>query len=199
MPPVSSVPAAFAAALERLGDRPILEDKDGTVPYTTLLSSAASLATALEGRGLLRGERVGLWADNSRRWIVADLAIQVAGGVNVPRGTDTPDAEILEILRHSEAAFVFVHDAKTLARLDRIRHELPALREVAVLDPRGVPGLTLDRLVEEGRQLEQRAAGEAADAGGGGGGPSRSAPRASPPTTSLPSSTRRARRGGPRA
>jgi long-chain acyl-CoA synthetase len=151
VPTVSSVPAAFQAAYDRLGDRPILEDRDGTVPYSTLLSNAAALAFALEKRGLRPGERVGLWADNSRRWILADLAIQVAGGVNVPRGTDTPEAEILEILTHSEAAFVLVHDAKTLARLDRIRHQLPALREVAVLDPTGIAGLTIDRLMAEGR------------------------------------------------
>ncbi len=152
MSTVTSVPAAFQAAFDRLGDRPILEDRDGTVSYGTLLSSAASLALALERRGLRKGERVGLWADNSRRWILCDLAIQTAGAVNVPRGTDTPEAEVLEILLHSEASFVLVHDAKTLARLDRIRHQLPALREVAVLDPTGIAGLTVDRLIEEGRR-----------------------------------------------
>ena len=154
MPTVTSVPAAFQAALDRLGDRPILEDREGTVAYSALLSNAAALAFALEKRGLRPGEHVGLWADNSRRWILSDLAIQAAGGVNVPRGTDTPEAEILEILTHSEASFVLVHDAKTLARLDRIRHQLPALREVAVLDPTGIAGLTVDRLVEEGRRVD---------------------------------------------
>jgi len=148
---VTSVPAAFQAALDRLGDRPILEDRAGTVPYSALLASSAALSTGLERRGLRAGERVGLWADNSRRWIVADLAIQCVGAINVPRGTDTPEAEVKEILRHARAAFVLVHDARTLARLERIRHDLPDLREVAVLDPTGVAGLTVDKLIEEGR------------------------------------------------
>ena len=74
-----TVPAFFQAALERLGDKPILEDRAGQVTIGTLLTDAAAAAQALERRGVRAGDRVGLWADNSRRWILADLAIQVAG------------------------------------------------------------------------------------------------------------------------
>ncbi len=147
---LASVPAAFQDALDRLGDRPLLEDRQGTVALAELLTFAAAAAHGLRKRGLQAGDRVGLWADNSRRWIAADLAIQLAGGINVPRGTDTPEDEIREILAHADVSFVLVHDARTAARLERIRQSLPALREVIVLDPTGVPGLTFDRLLAEG-------------------------------------------------
>lgn len=147
-----TVPGWFQHAFERLGDRPLLEDKDGTVSSGTLLSRAAAAAEGLVRRGLRPGERVGFWADNSRRWIQTDLAIQLAGAVAVPRGTDTPEAEILEIFRHAEVAFVAVHDARTAARFEQVRGALPGLREVVVLDAGGgpVPGVPFDRLVEEG-------------------------------------------------
>jgi long-chain acyl-CoA synthetase len=149
----TTVPAAFQRAFERLGDRPILEDRAGVVSFQTMLSNAAAVAHGLKKRGLRVRERVGVWADNSRRWIVADLGIQVAGAIGCPRGTDTPDEEILEIFLHAEVSYVVVHDAKTAARLERIRDRLPALRDVVVLDPgtAPVPGVSLDRLVEEGR------------------------------------------------
>jgi long-chain acyl-CoA synthetase len=110
------------------------------------------VAQGLARHGVRPGDRVGLLADNSRRWIVADLAIQVARAVSVPRGTDTPDAEASELFSHSEVSFAFAHDARTAARLERMRDRLPALREVATLDPEGATGLTLDRLAEEGRE-----------------------------------------------
>ncbi len=150
-----SVPASFQAAYERLGDRPILEDRAGTVSYGQMLATAAAVAHGLRRRGLEAGDRVGLWADNSRRWIVADLAIQAARAVNVPRGTDTPEEEILEIFRHAEVSWVLVHDARTAARFERIRGAIPHLREVVVLDPSGaagVPGPAFDRIAAEGRE-----------------------------------------------
>lgn len=148
-----TVPGWFQAALDRLGDHPVLEDRAGTVSLATLLADAAAFAEGLTRRGLQRGERVGFWADNSRRWILADLGIQAAGAVGVPRGTDTPEAELLEIFRHAEVAFVVVADPRTAARFERIRGDLPTLREVVVLDPGGaaVPGIPLARLLEEGR------------------------------------------------
>jgi long-chain acyl-CoA synthetase len=147
----ATVPAFFQAAFQRLGDRPILEDRAGTVSIGTLLEGAAAAAEGLARRGVAPGDRVGLWADNSRRWILADLAIQVAGAINVPRGTDTPETEILELLAHADPSVVIVHDAKTAARFEKIRGSLPRVREVVVLDPEGATGITLDAVVAEGR------------------------------------------------
>ena len=149
-----TVPAYFQAALDRLSDRVLLEDRAGTVLFSAVLADAAAAAAGLEKRGLAPGDRVGLWADNSRRWIVADLAIQVAGAINCPRGTDTPESEVLEIFAHADVSYVLVHDARTAARFEKIRGSLPHLREVVVLDPgsaTAVPGIAFDRLIEEGR------------------------------------------------
>jgi long-chain acyl-CoA synthetase len=144
-----TVPGFFLAAFERYGDRPILEDRDGTVGLGQVLSSAAAIANALARRGLARGDRVAFWADNSRRWIPVDLAIQLAGAIDVPRGTDTPDDEACELFAHAEVSIAFVHDAKTARRLEAQRPRLPSLRDVFVLDPAGAAGTTVDALVAE--------------------------------------------------
>ncbi len=154
MNPPRTVPAYFQAAIERLGDRPILEDRAGTValsgrcsrtrrPRARVRPAAASVAASASASGPTTPG-----AGSS-----ADLAIQLAGAVGVPRGTDTPEAEILEIFRHAEVAFVVVQDARTAARFEAVRGGLTGLREVDRPRPRRapVPGVPFDRLVEEGR------------------------------------------------
>jgi long-chain acyl-CoA synthetase len=148
----TTIPGHFAAALERFPTKPVLEDREGVVTMGEMLAQAAAVAEGLRRRGVRPGDRVAMLADNSRRWIAADLAVQVAGAVNVPRGTDTPDSEAVELLSHAGATFAFAHDARAAARLERLRERLPDLREIAALDPAGYPGLTFDRLAEEGRE-----------------------------------------------
>jgi long-chain acyl-CoA synthetase len=164
--PPTTVPGWFLAARERFGDRPILEDREGTVGLARVLADATAIAAALERRGLSRGDRVAFWADNSRRWIVVDLAIQLAGAIDVPRGTDTPDDEAAELFAHAEVSFAFAHDARTAARLERLRPRIPGLREVFPLDPAGAAGTTSDALVAEhaaGPSLEARVAALSGD------------------------------------
>lgn len=83
-PPVPTVPAWFAQAGARAPGKLALQDRGGTVTMGALLEQAAALAGGLARMGVARGEPVGFYADNSRRWIAADLAIQAAGAVSVP-------------------------------------------------------------------------------------------------------------------
>jgi acyl-CoA synthetase (AMP-forming)/AMP-acid ligase II len=53
--------------------------------------------------GVRQGMRVGLWAPNSVRWIVAALGVLGAGGVLVPLNTRFKGREAAYVLRKSEA------------------------------------------------------------------------------------------------
>ncbi len=113
------------------------------------------LAAGLLALGLGRGDRVGLLADNRYEWLLADLATTWFGGVDVPRGSDTPPTEMQFILAHSGCRAVFA-DTEELARLVLAqRGELPKVEHVIVMAPKSmVPGtLDLDTLMERGRVL----------------------------------------------
>jgi long-chain acyl-CoA synthetase len=146
-----TVPAHFARAVQTHGDKPILQDRDGTVGLRTLVDRAASLAEGLRRAGVRPGDRVGFAADNSRRWILTDLAIQGAGAISVPRGTDTPVDELAQLFRHAKVSLVLAHDAEFAARLEGVRDRVPTMGEVVTLDPAGAPGRTVDGLLAEGR------------------------------------------------
>ncbi|MDJ0698711.1 MAG: AMP-binding protein [Woeseiaceae bacterium] len=69
---------------------------------------ARRMASALSGIGLQPGDKVAILAKNSAEWVLADLAIAMAGMISVPvyptAGADT----IAYVLGHSEASAVFV-------------------------------------------------------------------------------------------
>ncbi len=145
-----TIPAHFAYAAEHHGDIPMLLDREGSVTLRELTDTAAKLANALRDLGVKKGDLIGFYADNSRRWILTDLAIQLAGGVSVPRGTDTPSAELAGIFRHAEVGLVFAHSGKHAKELEAIRSEVPSMGEIISVDAKDAPGRTLDDLLAAG-------------------------------------------------
>lgn len=98
----------FAAGLQALGiQAPSLE----AIASDTIASDAVP-------------PRIGLIADNSPRWPVADQGIMRSGAVNVVRGGQADTEELLFILKDSGAIALVVED---LALFNRLRHGLQEL------------------------------------------------------------------------
>ncbi|MGE0190406.1 MAG: long-chain fatty acid--CoA ligase [Planctomycetota bacterium] len=140
-PPPRTVPAWFAAAGRRHPDRTALQDAETEVKLSTLLDESARLAEALRRAGVEPGDRVGFYADNDRRWIRADLALQLVGAVSVPRGTDTPAEEMAGFLAHAEARFLIAHAARHAGRMAEHAHQMPTVERTFTLLPDGADAL----------------------------------------------------------
>ncbi|MBL0741618.1 AMP-binding protein [Chryseolinea lacunae] len=67
-----------------------------------------SMATALAERGLPPRSRVGILSKNCAHWIMADLAIWMAGHISVPLYPTFTGNTIAQILEHSETKILFV-------------------------------------------------------------------------------------------
>ena len=145
-----TIPALLVDAARRHGRKPILQDRRGTVTLDDLCADAARAANGLLALGVRKGDKIGFYADNSRRWILTDLAIQLAGGVSVPRGTDTPPDEMAGIFEHAGVGLVFVEAARHARALEHVRHLAGGLGEIITLEPEGAPGRTLDDLMAAG-------------------------------------------------
>jgi len=146
-----TVPAHLELARRKYGPRVVQEDRQGTVTMEEMLARAAAVAEGLRQVGVQPGQRVALIADNSRDWIVADVAIQLVRASSVPRGTDTPVEELAFLLAHAEAGLILVHDAEHALALEEIRDQVPTMGEIFTIDPADAPGRTLDDLVELGK------------------------------------------------
>jgi long-chain acyl-CoA synthetase len=91
-------------------------------------------AAALVDVGIRPGDRVGLVAENSLDWLVADMAILTAGAVNVSPHAPLTARQIHYQLHDAEVCWVIVSSAAQLDKLRSIRGDLPALRGVVVFD-----------------------------------------------------------------
>ncbi len=125
----------------RIPDRPafkVLSEADMYVAttYGELLERVRAIGTGLMAElAPAKGEPIGLLSDNRLEWILADLAIVGSGAVDVPRGTDTVEEELAQILAHAGCRVVFVEDARQLEKIEAIAERLEGYRGAVVLDP----------------------------------------------------------------
>ena len=100
---------AQQCAMDWPGDPAILEGGE-IWTYAQLWAKAREAASALLAHGLGHGDRVAIWAPNSREWIVAALGVLAIGGSIVPLNTRLKGREAGDILRRTGAKMLFTVD-----------------------------------------------------------------------------------------
>ena len=109
---VHTTPQALRRAAQLWPDREALADvqsgKDVRWTWSELADRVRACAAALIEASLQPGERVLVWAPNTRHWVVAALGIQYAGGVLVPANTRYTGTEAFELVERTSAPVAFV-------------------------------------------------------------------------------------------
>ncbi len=95
---------------------------------------AHEFAYALGASGFERGASVCVLMGNVPEWVVADLGIIIAGGVSCGLYPTSSAEQCAYIINHSDAAFVLVDSPTQLDKVLRVRHQLPQLKQIIVLD-----------------------------------------------------------------
>ncbi len=72
-----------------------------SLSYGALGEAIAEIGTGLISIGVKPGDKIGLFISKGCNWLIADLAILGAGGVDVPRGNDLALDELSYIARHA--------------------------------------------------------------------------------------------------
>jgi long-chain acyl-CoA synthetase len=151
---------------EQLGSRPALRyKKDGawhSISWPEYRAEASACAAALIDAGIQPGDRVGILAENSVQWLIADIGIMAAGGVNVPPHAPLTARQVHFQLDDAGVRWVFASTQDQLDKILRIKSELPNLQGVVAFDSRaaGDDVTSWDRFLERGRQLLPRLAAE---------------------------------------
>jgi long-chain acyl-CoA synthetase len=108
----------FAFFCATHGDKEFLVDGDCRYTFAETYAAARVLAGGLvEGRQLQKGERVGIAARNSANWIIAYMAIIMAGGVATLLNGWWQGGELAEGIRMVGCRYVLA-DAQRAARLE---------------------------------------------------------------------------------
>jgi len=134
LPP--TIPHAAALAAARWGDAPALLEHGEVWSFNQLWAKCREAASALLARGVGEGDRVAIWAPNSREWVVAAVAAMTCGAAIVPLNTRLKGREAGDILRRTNARMMFT--VRGFLGIDYPEllsaEDLPDLAETVLLD-----------------------------------------------------------------
>ena len=121
------------------------------------------LSLGLRAIGVARGDRVAIVSESRPEWLLSDLAILTAGAVTVPIYPTLSSAQARYILHDSGARLAIVSTRLQLDKIQEVRHLLPSLEAVVVMDgaavaPADAPSVL--RLDEVERRGHARMTGE---------------------------------------
>ena len=146
--PNLAVLAAHANA--SFGDREFVVYEDERVTYGAWYRAVATLAHALQERGVKTGDRVALAMRNLPEWPVAFFAAAVTGAIVVTLNAWWTGEELAFGLADSGAA-VLICDAERWDRISPYKAEMPALAHVMVTRPDAAamaePAITLESII----------------------------------------------------
>jgi acyl-CoA synthetase (AMP-forming)/AMP-acid ligase II len=103
-----TVPQLVRASAQAFGGRPAIIDGDVVRTFAELADDVLQSARGFTALGVRPGDRVGLWAANSHRWVTAALGILTAGGIVVPLNTRYRGAEARQLLGRTQARALVV-------------------------------------------------------------------------------------------
>jgi len=111
----------FASQLSMGGRRPALRSKRAgrwtTTTWDEWNRKSRAVAAALIQAGVNRGDRVAILSNTREEWVVADMAILMAGAVTVPIYPTLTAEETAYILDNSGAVAVFVENPQHFEKL----------------------------------------------------------------------------------
>jgi len=149
----------FETACIKFADNVYLwEKKDGKYQGTTYIETRTqvlNLAAALVEAGFKKGDRAALIADGRNDWIISELGILYAGGINVPLSIRLEINELVFRLKHSGTKIIFVSKLHA-QKVEQIRNQLPDLEKVVFIDGKensGEKDIIYRDLFNKGEQL----------------------------------------------
>ena len=131
-----TIPHAAEAAAQRWPDALAMVEGVERRTFAQLWAECRAAASALLAHGVKAGDRIAIWAPNSREWVVAAVAAQTCGAAIVPLNTRLKGREAGDILRRTQARLLFtVQDFLGIDYPALLTgEELPDLAEMVLLD-----------------------------------------------------------------
>ncbi len=165
-----TVTSLFLKRVREVPDRVALREKEfgvwRSVTWREYGEQARLCGLGLMALGMRRGDVCSVASEIQRLWMFADLGIICAGGVtNGVYPTDSP-AQVEYLINDSGTRFYFAEDEEQLDKVLEVRARTPSLVYAVIMDMEGLRHLkdpkclSWERLLELGREAEQRLADE---------------------------------------
>jgi long-chain acyl-CoA synthetase len=162
-----TVPGMFRTACRQRGPEILLRQKEFGIWQEVTWSAGETvvrdLSMGLIALGLESGERVSILANTVQEWLFADLAILSAGAVCSGIYPTDAASQVEFLMQDSASRFIFVEDEEQLDKVLQVRHALPLLARIIVIDMKGLHDLRDSQVIslEDLAALGQQHSGKA--------------------------------------
>ena len=140
---MKTIVSLFETAVANYPDNPYLWEKSKgeyrPTTYKETRQQVLDLAAGLIQLGFKKGDRAALIADGRNDWIISELGMLYAGGINVPLSIRLQNNELAFRIKHSGSKYIFVSKLHA-EKVEAIRNELPELEKVVYIDGKENPG-----------------------------------------------------------
>jgi long-chain acyl-CoA synthetase len=135
-----TLPLMLQARVREFPNVVIQYAKDDTGQYKTktyeqFYNEMRFAAAGLLELGLKQEDHIGIISDNRQEWLVSSFAISSIGAVDVPRGCDITEQELVYILGFAECSAAFVENQKQALKILGCKKDLPLLKTLITYDP----------------------------------------------------------------
>ncbi|WP_048441657.1 long-chain fatty acid--CoA ligase [Caenimonas sp. SL110] len=108
------------------------------VTWSGYAMEAASFGLGLIELGLKRGEHVAILSENRKEWVFVQMGVGLVQGVPAGVYPTSPGPEVQYLLTLCEAPYIVCEDQEQLDKVLEVRDLLPQLRQIIVIDPKGL-------------------------------------------------------------
>ncbi len=139
-----TLPQHIRARAQQTPDRIAMREKDfglwEEVTWAEYWDRSVLVGHALLALGVEVGDRVAIHSENRREWLYSDIGITAIRAATVGLYPTNPAPEVLHVLRDSGSCVLIAEDQEQVDKYLEIADELPDLRTVVYIDPRGIRG-----------------------------------------------------------
>lgn len=133
-----TIPAMFEESVSKFSDNPLLYEKINgeykSSNYREIQLLIHKFAAGLISLGFSKGDRATLISEGRNNWVISEMGILYAGGVNVPVSVKINESNDLKFrILHSESKIVICSPGQ-LHKIRAIKNDLPELEKVIILD-----------------------------------------------------------------
>jgi long-chain acyl-CoA synthetase len=163
---IATVPSRIRRRALETPDRVALRDKRfgiwQEVTWRAYWEQVELAAHGLAALGVAPGDRVAIQSENRPEWLYADVATVAVRAITVGLYPTNPPAEVAYLLADSGAKVLVAEDQEQVDKALEVKDQLPELRRILYVEPRGVrryddPSLlSWDELLELGRAHRDR-------------------------------------------
>ena len=99
---------------------------------------ASHFALGLQALGLEYGGHVGVLSENRTEWVLAQMGAGLLGAITVGVYPTSPATEVAYVVAHADIEIMVCEDQEQTDKLLEARAQLPHLRKIIVIDPKGL-------------------------------------------------------------